>query len=195
MKKQSYNFGVKQKYHDELVMLDKSVSEIPEKENSAELQNFLNTKDDVYSAIAFIKHDTMRVAKQWYQKPQESQIRKIQPEEKGKETQQEKIGQKRVKRVKVDSQAVINALAMYKSEEAVREEFSLSDGQLRAIKAHQTMGTYTPVVKVNYFGAVFEGEGDQHKVFSLIERLNKRYDGIDNIPDIQYKHHRLKRVE
>ncbi len=181
----------------------------------------LTTKEDVYTAItllreeygsatvamfnqnytcdfrdgqiaAFIKHDTMRAAKKGYLKPVSNDGKLVDDNVDGKNTEEK--GKKQQKR-KVDSQAVINALASYQSEESVREEFQLSDGQLRAIKAHQTMGTYVPVTQVNYYGAVFEGEGNMRDIFDVVTRLDSRYKGIENIPEIQYKHHRLKRIE
>jgi len=77
-------------------------------------------------------------------------------------------------------QDVVDALAVM-DEDAVKEQFSLSDGSLRAIKAHQTMGRYEePTTSYFYQGSLIEGKGDVTvRLNGLLERYN--YD-LNRIP-------------
>ena len=105
-------------------------------------------------------------------------------------TNRRKNGEPRKQKPKLNSQAVIDDLAVL-PEETVMEKHSLTTGQLRAIKAHQTMGRYEePLERIQYLGATIEGRGN---VLGTIQRLEKRYGSLDNIPSDQLEHHNIRK--
>lgn len=90
---------------------------------------------------------------------------------------------------KVNSQDIVDDLVLL-GEKKVKEKYQLTKGQLSAIKAHITMGSYEkPLERTQYKGATIEGRGN---IDLLIQRLEKRFGKLENIPKEILNHHKIR---
>ena len=153
----------------------------------------IKTKDEAYAAIAKLREAketvTVDLVKENYDLDENISDKSLKAYLAVDTANRRKNGEPIKQKAKLNGQAVIDDLAVL-PEETVMEKHSLTTGQLRAIKAHQTMGRYEePLERIQYLGVTLEGRGD---IVGIAQRLEQRYGSLEQIPLDQLEHHKIK---